>query len=61
MVGIISYGAYLPLWRLSRDAITRGAPGEKAVCNFDEDSITMAEPALTATAYPPGPASGPPS
>ncbi len=42
MIGIISYGAYVPLWRLSRGAITPGAQGEKAVCNFDEDSITMA-------------------
>jgi hydroxymethylglutaryl-CoA synthase len=42
MVGITSYGAYLPLWRLSREAIAKGAGGEKAVCNFDEDSITMA-------------------
>jgi 3-hydroxy-3-methylglutaryl CoA synthase len=42
MVGITSYGAYVPLWRLSREAIARGAAGEKAICNFDEDSITMA-------------------
>lgn len=42
MVGVTSYGAYVPLWRLSRDAIAKGAGGEKAICNFDEDSITMA-------------------
>lgn len=42
MVGVISYGAYVPLWRLNRGAITPSAQGEKAVCNFDEDSITMA-------------------
>ena len=42
MVGITSYGAYVPLYRLSREAIARGARGEKAICNFDEDSITMA-------------------
>ncbi len=42
MVGITSYGAYVPLWRLSREAIAKGAGGEKAICNFDEDSITMA-------------------
>ena len=42
MVGITSCGAYLPLWRLSREAIAQGAGGEKAIRNFDEDSITMA-------------------
>jgi hydroxymethylglutaryl-CoA synthase len=42
MVGIISYGAYVPLWRLTRGVITPGAQGEKAICGFDEDSITMA-------------------
>ena len=42
MVGITSYGAYVPLWRLSRDAIAKGAKGEKAICHFDEDAITMA-------------------
>jgi 3-hydroxy-3-methylglutaryl CoA synthase len=47
MIGISSYGAYIPVWRLSRETIGRewsqpAAPGEKAVANFDEDSITMA-------------------
>jgi 3-hydroxy-3-methylglutaryl CoA synthase/uncharacterized OB-fold protein len=42
MVGITSYGAYVPLFRLSREAIAKGARGEKAICNFDEDSVTMA-------------------
>lgn len=42
MAGIVSYGAYLPLWRLKRDSIVKGLPGEKTVANFDEDSITMA-------------------
>ena len=42
MVGITSYGAYVPLWRLKKDAINKGSRGEKAICNFDEDSITMA-------------------
>lgn len=41
MVGITSYGAYVPFHRLSREAIGRGLRGEKAVANFDEDSITM--------------------
>ncbi|MDY7019724.1 MAG: hydroxymethylglutaryl-CoA synthase [Chloroflexota bacterium] len=51
MVGITSYGAYIPLYRLSRDEISRAwsrpnAGGEKAVANVDEDSITMAVEAV---------------
>ncbi len=50
MVGIVSYGAYVPRYRISRKTIgaamgwlNPGAPaGEKAVANYDEDSITMA-------------------
>mgnify|MGYP001081938512 CR=1 FL=1 len=47
MVGITSYGAYIPFYRLSRARISeawggRALPGEKAVANYDEDSITMA-------------------
>lgn len=53
MVGITSYGAYIPRYRLNRKTIfsamgwfnsaTAGvARGEKAVANYDEDSITMA-------------------
>ena len=47
MVGITSYGAYIPYYRLNRVEIAKawgGAPqlGEKAVANCDEDSITMA-------------------
>jgi 3-hydroxy-3-methylglutaryl CoA synthase len=47
MVGITSYGAYIPYSRLNRAEIAKawgGAPqpGEKAVANYDEDSITMA-------------------
>jgi 3-hydroxy-3-methylglutaryl CoA synthase len=42
MIGIISYGAYIPLWRLKREAISEGAKGERSVGNFDEDSLTMA-------------------
>ncbi len=37
MAGIVSYGAYVPLRRLST-----GAQSEKAVANWDEDSLTMA-------------------
>jgi hydroxymethylglutaryl-CoA synthase len=46
MVGIVSYGAYIPIYRLSRDAIgvvwmKSLGRGEKAVANADEDSVTM--------------------
>ena len=51
MAGIVSYGAYIPWYRLNRQTILRsmgwfnpGAalPGRKAVAAYDEDSITMA-------------------
>ena len=42
MVGIISCGAYIPIWRLSRVAMAVGSKGEKAIAGPDEDSITMA-------------------
>jgi hydroxymethylglutaryl-CoA synthase len=42
MIGITSYGAYVPLRRLST-----GAQSEKAVANWDEDSLTMAVAAAT--------------
>ncbi len=50
MVGITSYGAYIPWLRINRKTISSamgwfnpGAlPGEKAVANYDEDTITMA-------------------
>ena len=47
MVGIVSYGAYVPFRRLKRSAIgqTLGIPagkGERAVASFDEDSVSMA-------------------
>ena len=47
MEGIVAYGAYIPIYRLSREAIgkawgARGAPGERSMANFDEDSVTMA-------------------
>lgn len=45
--GITAYGAYIPIHRLDRGVISQAwgmppIPGEKAVANFDEDSITMA-------------------
>ena len=47
MAGIMSYGAYIPIHRLSKAEIARAwgtneVPGEKAVANYDEDSLTMA-------------------
>jgi hydroxymethylglutaryl-CoA synthase len=52
MVGITSYGAYIPWYRMNRKVIFEQlgwfnpasaavARGEKAVANYDEDSITM--------------------
>jgi hydroxymethylglutaryl-CoA synthase len=42
MTGIRSYGAYVPKYRLGKETAGWGFPAEKAVANFDEDSITMA-------------------
>ncbi len=42
MAGIISYGTYIPLWRLSRATMGAGRKGEKVVAGYDEDSVTMA-------------------
>ncbi len=53
MVGITAYGAYLPRMRLQKQVIADAnawfdpglkglAKGEKAICNWDEDTITMA-------------------
>lgn len=47
MVGITSFGAYIPFYRLTREEIAgawtaRGARGQKAVAGHDEDSVTMA-------------------
>ena len=51
MVGIVSYGAYIPKYRIDRKIIYKAMgwfdastylPGEKAVASFDEDSVTMA-------------------
>ena len=47
MVAIASYGAYIPIYRLSRQEMAQawgipGVPGERSVAAGDEDSITMA-------------------
>jgi len=46
MAGIVSIGAYVPMYRLSGEEIgrmwrTKGAAGEKAVAGYDEDALTM--------------------
>jgi len=46
MVGITSYGAYIPYYRLPRSVINNawgksGGRGEKAVANYDEDPVSM--------------------
>jgi hydroxymethylglutaryl-CoA synthase len=42
MIGITSYGAYVPLRRLGPETEGWGFPFEKAVGYYDEDSLTMA-------------------
>jgi 3-hydroxy-3-methylglutaryl CoA synthase len=53
MIGITAYGAYIPRLRLSRQAAVAAngwfnpalaalAKGERAMANWDEDSLTMA-------------------
>lgn len=41
MAGIRSAGAYIPKYRLGKETAGWRSPGEKAVANFDEDSVTM--------------------
>src|SRR5665811_2459664 len=51
--GIVAFGAYVPQLRLARQAIVQAnawfndaaqslAKGERSMCNWDEDAITMA-------------------
>jgi 3-hydroxy-3-methylglutaryl CoA synthase/uncharacterized OB-fold protein len=47
MVGITSFGAYLPIYRLNRDEIAqawsgRSSGGARTVAGYDEDTVTMA-------------------
>ncbi|MCD6561572.1 MAG: hydroxymethylglutaryl-CoA synthase family protein [Deltaproteobacteria bacterium] len=51
MAGIVSYGAYIPKFRIDRKIIYKSIgwvnpatylKGEKAVANYDEDAVTMA-------------------
>ncbi|HUJ88989.1 MAG TPA: hydroxymethylglutaryl-CoA synthase, partial [Syntrophorhabdales bacterium] len=46
ITGITSIGAYMPIYRLTRQEIGRmwrakGSAGEKAVAGYDEDAVTM--------------------
>jgi hydroxymethylglutaryl-CoA synthase len=46
MAGIVSYGVYVPFWRLQRSAITAalgsgGGRGMRSVASFDEDTTSM--------------------
>ena len=50
--GIKSFGAYIPLYRLSTETLaecwgSKVKKGERAVANWDEDSLTMATEAIT--------------
>ena len=56
MAGVVSYGAYIPKYRIDRKLVYKAMgwlnpatymPGEKAVANYDEDSLTMAVAAGT--------------
>lgn len=50
MIGITSFGAYIPRYRLERKLIQEQmawysagfSKGEKAMANYDEDTVTMA-------------------
>lgn len=59
MSGIVSYGAYVPYWRLQRSAITGalgtgGGKGTRSVASYDEDTTSMGvEAARRALAWAP--------
>lgn len=44
MAGIVSYGAYIPLFRLGKATAGWEGPSERALANFDEDSVTWPWP-----------------
>ena len=60
MSGIVSYGVYLPYWRLQRGAISAtlgsgGGKGTRSVASYDEDTTSMGvEAARVALAAAPG-------
>jgi hydroxymethylglutaryl-CoA synthase len=59
MAGIVSYGVYVPYWRLQRSAITQalgqgGGRGTRSVASYDEDTTSMGvEAARRALAWAP--------
>ena len=57
--GIVSWGAYLPYWRLERGSIgsafgTRGGKGTRAVASYDEDTTTLGVEAARRALEPEG-------
>lgn len=46
MVGIVSYGVHVPLFRLGKGTAGWDSPTERAIANFDEDSVSMAVASL---------------
>ena len=46
MAGIVSYGAYVPLFRLGKGTVGWESATERAIANFDEDSLSMAVASL---------------
>jgi len=46
MAGIVSYGAYVPVFRLGKGTAGWESSTERAIANFDEDSLTMAVASL---------------
>jgi 3-hydroxy-3-methylglutaryl CoA synthase len=46
VIGIVSFGAYIPRARLRRDLIRKGLRGETSLASFDEDAVTMAVEAV---------------
>ena len=63
MAGIVAAGAYVPRYRLPRELIAKewggsAGPGEKAVANHDEDSLTLAVSAALGLVRDGGPIDG---
>jgi len=51
--GIVSYGVYIPYYRLDRNLMRKAwwfpssMPGKKAIANYDEDALTMASESVS--------------
>jgi hydroxymethylglutaryl-CoA synthase len=46
MAGIVSYGAYVPVFRMGKGTAGWESSTERAIANFDEDSLSMAVASL---------------